>query len=260
MDCKNCGRPLEPNVQFCGFCGTQVEPQKEDKKFKEKKNSKLNNSTKIALLMMFLAFCILGVSVFIFVSRTQQTPLKPAKATQASALSQETAPVSNDTYSQNIGETLQIDIPDNIIVTEPQANTGEGKTNYDKYGKYIDKNVEVVLNDFPNAEKSSYESGAYGAYELKITNDVGLIYDNDICTSFYCLATDIYPNIANEAASMSKDEFENYLGLPISFDPNSIDGDSIIHYIDNGYHFWVYCEKDGTIVFDKTQFLVKNRY
>ncbi len=74
MICKNCGKTLAPDVKFCGFCGTIVEDQKEDKKLKEKKAG-LNNTTKVALLIMLLAFCILGVSVFIFVSRGTKVPL-----------------------------------------------------------------------------------------------------------------------------------------------------------------------------------------
>jgi uncharacterized OB-fold protein len=30
MNCKNCGKPLAPDVKFCGFCGTVVESKKED--------------------------------------------------------------------------------------------------------------------------------------------------------------------------------------------------------------------------------------
>ncbi len=105
MNCKNCGRPLEPNVQFCGFCGTQVEEQTIDKKFKEKKKSKLNNATKIALLIMFLAFCILGVSVFIFINKGTSSQLvkekenKPVKSNNTACQLAPSTDDANELYA-----------------------------------------------------------------------------------------------------------------------------------------------------------------
>lgn len=267
MICKNCGRPLESNVQFCGFCGTQVEEQVKNKPFEEKKNKKLNNGTKIALLMMLLAFCILGVSVFIFVSRTQKTTLKTNETTQKTVSNQSATANSQVTYNSNIGETLQIAIPDNIIATEPQANTDDNKTNYDKYGKYIGKNRAFALNDYPNAEEQPNEfAGADG--QLKITNSVYLVYGalNKACNLYLCYATDIYPNIASGKSRMTKEEFEDYLGVSTEFitrEENANNGSELdtasLCYSHNGYNITVFCEDDGSIIFDKTVFWVNKQ-
>ncbi len=259
MICKNCGRPLEPNVQFCGFCGTQVEEQVKNKPFEEKKNKKLNNSTKIALLMMLLAFCILGVSVFIFVSRTQKTTLKTNETTQKTVSNQSATANLQVTYNSNIGETLQIAIPDNIIATKPQANTDDNKTNYDKYGKYIGKDFSYVLNDYPNAEKQTDEF--WGRDIIKLTDSVTLYYDydGDKIEYYACAATDLFSNINSAKQGMTRTEFEDYLGVSTHFYAGEHHSDALstLNYYHQGYYIYIFCDFDGSITLDDVTFNIK---
>lgn len=103
MNCKNCGNPLAPDVEFCGFCGTAVKDKADNPKYQEKKKG-LNNTTKAALLIMILAFCILGVSVFIFVSRGQQALSKTDETTAAVDTAVAT---STESYTPAVDETIQ---------------------------------------------------------------------------------------------------------------------------------------------------------
>ncbi len=151
--------------------------------------------------------------------------------------------------------------------TEPQQNSySNTQTNYDKYGKYFGEDKYFALNDYPNAEEQPNEfMGAN--FQLQVTNSVCLVYDwSQICGHYECLATDIYPNIALGKSSMTQEEFENYLGVSTKFtskevnsDPYLSDGEidsATLHYDHKGYSIMVFCEDDGSIIFDKTVFWV----
>lgn len=132
------------------------------------------------------------------------------------------------------------------------------ETNYDKYGKYLDKDMEFALKDFPSSDKFPLEGGGRDTTALRINEKVSLVYNGNVCTSYYCTAADLYPKMASEKPRMTKGEFENYLGVSVFFwsgeqDP---DGEPGICYNHNGYTIYINCDDDGTIIFDDAIFSV----
>ena len=167
----------------------------------------------------------------------------------------------NDVICDKSGKVKEIkELFEDVSVVTPL------KFNYDKYGKYIGKDRAYALIDYPNAEEQGNDYGGVDG-QLHITDSVNLIYaaGTKECILYTCHATDIYPNIAVGKSRMTRGEFENYLGVSTGFTSKEINsipagGDEIcsatLWYTHKGYSFSVYCEDDGSIIFDKTVFWV----
>ncbi len=199
---------------------------------------------KILILLIMLAICVLFSSC---IADNGNTTTEPS-TTEKSGTIVKIHPSDEEVYST---ETPT------LVENNTSSSTLKITKNYAKYGKYIDKSVDIALNDFPDAEKLTYKSGAYGAFELKITDTVGLIYDNNICTAFYCTASDLYPGISSTNTNMTKDEFEGYLKISANLEQGDAYQKSLLSYTDEGYYFWVYCETNDTIILNETSFTVK---
>lgn len=133
--------------------------------------------------------------------------------------------------------------------------------NYDQYGKYIGKAVEEVLKDFPKA--NTFYSSEMLRNVIQVNDNVDLYYLNPndtsetpVISSYVCHVSDLYPDISSGKSSMSKQEFEKYLGITMKYYSQEESHDPGIAYTHKGYSFWVYSEDDGSIIFDKTVFWV----
>ena len=115
------------------------------------------------------------------------------------------------------------------------------------------------MADFPNAEKTYYQYQGVDS-QLKIAEGVTLLYSVDgICCTYTCHVIDLYPNIASGSSRITKDDFENYLGLSVGFASraeNEENGSELatasLSYGHQGYKFIVFCEDDGAIIPDET--------
>lgn len=209
MNCKNCGKPLAPDVKFCGFCGITVEDQ-DDKTFKEKPKG-INNTTKIAVLIMLLAFCILGVSLFIFVSKTQKPQVKDTVTTQTLSTKPVTTTLSQGIYQTDNTETESPNPPDPTQKNDSMNLAGTywrlsfGPTNGGQYIARFEENGEILAWHCGSATFST-EKYSYSQNKLYIE------IDNDM------------HNYANYYDKIRDDEFKTPKPVHIS------NGDMIFYY------------------------------
>ncbi|MBO5896387.1 MAG: hypothetical protein J6Q83_03740 [Clostridia bacterium] len=137
--------------------------------------------------------------------------------------------------------------------TEPE--TQEATTDYDKYGKYLSKGMEFALEDFPNANITSFEGGGIDTQAIRISETISLVYNGNVCDAYFCTAADLYPGIFSAKTSVTKSDFENYLGVSIFSGINGDDGGFLWGYSHEEYYFTAYCEEEG-VIFDNTVFSV----
>ncbi len=141
-------------------------------------------------------------------------------------------------------------------VTGSYVPTFEDK-NFEKYGKYFNLTIDELEREFPNAVREPYEFGGAG-YSLQASKDVMFIFHSPpphFCIQYQCKLSKLYPSLASKGTRMSLDDFEEYIGVEADFLLSDFDGeieDATFSFKSNECWVKVFCEDDGSIIWDET--------